>query len=178
MIIEEKKQVNTREVIIIELYKTTFPEVASFVRKMGGSLADAKDIFQDALVIYFQKNLEQDFVPERGHGHYLKGISKHLWYKKFRTATLSVPLTEEIGALLAEEDPKISSKLLYFLELSGKRCLELLSAFYYEQLNMKELAQRFAFSGERSATAQKYKCLEKIRDAVRDHELNKEDFYE
>ncbi|MBL7919859.1 MAG: sigma-70 family RNA polymerase sigma factor [Bacteroidia bacterium] len=178
MIIEEKKQLNTRETIIIELYKATFPEVASFVHKMGGSLADAKDIFQDALVIYFQKNLEHNFVPERGHSHYLKGISKHLWYKKFRTRKQNVPLTKEISTLLVEEDPKISSRLLYFLELSGKRCLDLLSAFYYEQLNMKEIAQRFGFSGERSATAQKYKCLEKIRNAVRDHELNKEDFYE
>lgn len=178
MIIKEKKQSSTREAIVIKLYETTFPEVASFVRKMGGSLADAKDIFQDALVIYCERNLQQGFVPERGHSYYLKGISRHLWYKKYRDVKLNVPLTEATAAALFEEDPKISSKLMYFLELSGKRCLELLSAFYYERLNMKEIAQRFGFSGERSATAQKYKCLEKIRDAVRDHELNKEDFYE
>lgn len=178
MVIEEKIKWQINEAAIVELYKTAFPEVAAFVRKMGGSLTEAKDIFQDALVIYYEKNSETGFIPDQGHTYYLKGISRYLWYKKFREAKLNVPLTDETFMQLEVEEPKISSKLLHFLELSGKRCLELLSAFYYEQLNMKEVAQRFGFSGERSATAQKFKCLEKVREAVREQTLNKEDFYE
>lgn len=178
MVIKEKEQRLTREAVIMELYKTAFPEVAAFVHKMGGSLAEAKDIFQDALVVYYEKKLEADFAPKHGHSAYLKGIAKHLWYKNFRKAKLSEPLTHETLRLTEEAEGAVSSKLLQFLELSGQRCLEVLSAFYFEQLSMKAVAQRFGFSGERSATAQKFKCLEKVRGAIRERTLSKADFYE
>jgi hypothetical protein len=37
------------------VYEESFPSVAAFVAKMGGSLEDAKDIFHDAMVIFFEK---------------------------------------------------------------------------------------------------------------------------
>jgi hypothetical protein len=56
--------------------------------------------------------------------------------------------------------------------------MELLKSFYYDGLPMKEIAVNFKFSGERSATAQKFKCLEKVREAVKKQSLQKTDFYE
>lgn len=174
----EKKNIESRKVVITELYKTAFPDVATFVRKNGGSLSEAKDVFQDALLIYYEKRLEANFVPEYDHSHYLKGIARHLWYKKFRRETHIEPLSNEMDIMADPAEEKVSKILLHFLEQSGKRCLALLSAFYYEKINMKELAVRFGFSGERSATAQKYKCLEKVRNTIHKRALTKDDFYE
>ena len=56
--------------------------------------------------------------------------------------------------------------------------MELLSAFYYDKLNMLEVAQKFSFSGERSATVQKHKCLEKVKSVVKQKALQYEDFFE
>ncbi len=178
MIIEEKTEVKTREAEIIDFYKTTFPEVAAFVRKMGGSLSDAKDVFQDTLVIYYEKKLEQDFLPEQSERAYLKGIAKHLWYKKFKDKQHTIALQGDNYQLPTKDQQIVSEKLLAILELSGKRCLELLSAFYYEHMDMKSLAQSFGFSSERSATVQKFKCLEKVRETIRKRAIRKEDLYE
>jgi hypothetical protein len=56
--------------------------------------------------------------------------------------------------------------------------MELLSAFYYEKEDLQKLAQRFGFSGTRSATVQKFKCLEKVRETVKQKSLQYEDFME
>jgi hypothetical protein len=43
---------------------------------------------------------------------------------------------------------------------------------------MIDIAGRFGFSGERSATVQKFKCLEKVRDTIKSKSLSYEDFVE
>lgn len=178
MITEEKPRTYTRELLIEELYKTVFPQVAIFVRRMKGTPDEAKDIFQDALVIYYEKHRVGNFTPEQGHEPYLMGIAKHLWYKKHRHDNRFVETDGELYDVEEIHEPKVSARLLRFVEMSGKKCLDLLSAFYYEKLNMKELAERFGFSGERSATVQKHKCLEKVRESISERTLSKEDFYE
>jgi len=52
-----QKQTQTNEELFIEAYEIAFPKVASFVKKLGGTFEEAKDIFQGALVIYYEKKL-------------------------------------------------------------------------------------------------------------------------
>lgn len=167
----------TREAQLIALYQELFPVTAAFIRSRGGSLEEAKDIFQDALVIYYEKKAESDFNVKQEPA-YVLGIAKHLWYKRYREKIKAQELDEDATVATEEKEPVVSQSLLRFVELSGKKCLELLKAFYYEKLSMRTIAPRFGFSGERSATAQKYKCLEKVRNAIRERALQKEDFYE
>lgn len=167
----------TQQELFIRLYQSAFPSAASFIRKMGGNLDEAKDIFQDALLIYYEKTREQEFAPGLSESAYLVGICKHLWYKKHRDQKAGIPLDENLD-LSEEEEPEVSGRLLRLVERSGKKCLDLLKAFYYDKLNMKELSQRFGFSGERSATVQKHKCLEKVRNEIQQRSLNQSDFYE
>lgn len=168
---------HTQQELFIRLYQSAFPGAASFIRKMGGSFDEAKDIFQDALLIYYEKIREQEFMPDESEHAYLVGICKHLWYKKHREQKAGIPLDANLD-ISEEPEPEVSSRLMRLVELSGKKCLDLLKAFYYDKLNMKELSQSFGFSGERSATVQKHKCLEKVRDEIQQRALNKADFYE
>lgn len=175
----EETETQTRQELFIELYEEVFPGFAAFVQKMSGSLEDAKDIFQDALLIYYEKVTVQQVVIQATDRAYLMGISKHLWYKKFRQKITEVDLDLTKTILKAEETPvKISDRLLRMIEYSGKKCLDLLQSFYFEKRSMSEIASRFGFSTERSATTQKYKCLEKVRDEIKERAMRKEDFYE
>ena len=80
--------------------------------------------------------------------------------------------------MLQEEQEKqpIANKLLLFLQRTGKKCMDLLQAFYYEKASMSELSERFDFRNERSATVQKYKCLEKVRTQIKKRALTYGDF--
>jgi len=54
--------------------------------------------------------------------------------------------------------------------------MDLLRSFYYDELPLNDIAETYGFSGIRSATVQKYKCLEKVRETVKEKALTYEDF--
>lgn len=160
------------------LYQKTFPAVAAYLHKMGGSLEEAKDIFHDALVIYIEKR--RDLQLEYSEQSYILGIARHLWIKKFGESNRHIPFENAVDAPFSDEGYQEASspRLLELLTASGRKCLDLLSAFYYEKLDMDGLAKRFGFSGARSATVQKFKCLEKVKETVKLKSLQYEDFME
>jgi DNA-directed RNA polymerase specialized sigma24 family protein len=162
-----------------QLYEAAFPNVARFVSKMGGSFADAKDIFHDALVIYIEKSEQLSItVPPEA---YVLGIAKHLWIRNFNKSKRHVRLSADELMISLPEDyfPSVNTKHLFeVVKLTGKKCMELLHGFYYGKNSMKELATSMGFSGEHSATVQKYKCLEKIRETIRIKSIRYEDFLE
>jgi DNA-directed RNA polymerase specialized sigma24 family protein len=166
-----------RKVLFMHLYQQAFPLVAKFVRDRGGSFEEAKDVFQDALVIYYEKLATSDLELQYSERSYIFGIAKHLWAKKNKQHNQHIALDDSLAGMAVEE-PGTSApeKLLDLLHHSGRRCMELLRSFYYDKLSMSKIANRFGFSSERSATVQKYKCLEKVRDLVKEKSLTYEDF--
>lgn len=157
------------------LYEETFPAVAAFVAKMGGSPDDAKDIFHDALIIFFEKDLKVENVAA-----YLVGIAKHLWLRKYHRDKHRVNLDdfERNIAIPEDEHLPITARLLRLVEITGKACLELLQAFYYEKRSADEIASAFKYSNAHSATVQKHKCLQKLRVFVKEKSLDYESFVE
>ncbi|MEM9830556.1 MAG: sigma-70 family RNA polymerase sigma factor [Bacteroidota bacterium] len=165
----------TKETLFTKLYLDVFPAVARLVSRNGGSLEEAQDIFQEALLIYYEKVIINNFEPACGSTAYLLGISRNIWLKNREKAIK----TESLDNTNISEDAvvhPISEKLWLFLQGTGKKCMDLLQSFYYEKLSMKELSSRFGFRSERSATVQKYKCLEKVREQVKAKSLTYEDF--
>jgi DNA-directed RNA polymerase specialized sigma24 family protein len=155
-----------------KIYQEVFPAVASFITKMGGSPDDAKDIFHDALVIFFEKDLQVDNVSA-----YIVGIAKHLWVRKYKHDKNRVDLDSSIE-IPNEEPSPIVARLLRLIEAAGRSCLDLLQAFYYEKRSAESIADEFKYSSAHSATVQKHKCLQKIRSFVKTKSLEYESFIE
>lgn len=171
------KSAADREAFFIGLYKKAFPAVARHVSRMGGSLEQAQDIFQDALVIYYEKvqaSADNIRVSEKA---YLLGIAKHLWSQAYKTNIKSQPLAGADFEAVADERPA-TQMLMHYLETAGQKCMELLKAYYYDHLPAGDVATLFGYSGVRSATVAKYKCLEKVRDTVKQNSLTYADFIE
>jgi DNA-directed RNA polymerase specialized sigma24 family protein len=166
-----------KEQLLTELYVKTFPLVARFVSRMGGTLPDAKDIFQDALVIYYEKQVAGTRVVVLSAEAYILGIAKHLWLRKFRQNQARHAFSPEEAQVAIPPDyfREADNRLLALVQLSGKKCLQLLQAFYYDKLGLPDIACAFGYQNVRSATVQKYKCLEKIRTQVKEKAISYED---
>ncbi len=166
---------------VVEIYEQTFPAVAKFISSTGGSFEDAKDIFHDALVIFIEKKSENPVNIIKSNRAYILGISKHLWINKYKKDSFKIPLNGMENEIVIPDDyfPTANNKrLLNFLKIAGKRCLDLLRAFYFQQFSIKEIVRNLGYSNEHSVSVQKYKCLEKVRNTVKEKSLTYDDFTE
>lgn len=177
MVVFEELDTQTRESTIMEWYKEVFPIAASHIQRKGGNLEEAKEVFQEAIVIYYEKLMSKDFRPIVSDKAYLMGIVKKRWLKQYRKI-IGEESIESIEMADEKLQMPLANKLLEYLLKSGERCMDLLQSFYYERLTMKQVAGRHGFASERSATVQKYKCLEKVRNEVKRKSLSYEDFFE
>ena len=147
--------------------------VNNFVIGMKGNLADAEDVLQEGLVLFF-KMARKDKLPEELNAEaYTFTICKNLWYKtlKKRQPTVNVselaqvPDTEDVELKKTLEDEK--PHLLNILKKRiGDSCYQMLVYFYYESRKMKEIATLFSFDNEQVAKNKKAKCMKKLRELI------------
>ncbi len=153
---------------ITSLYRDSFPDFVRMIRRMGGSPEEAKDAFHDALLIYMEREKAGKLDLRSSPKAYLLGTARICWLRTRGKGPVS-ELPEAFEAAEAEDtyEEEREQRLLESLVRSGKKCMELLKAFYYDHCSMQDVADRFGFNGRRSATVQKYKCLEKVREAIK-----------
>ncbi|GAA3621780.1 RNA polymerase sigma factor [Flavivirga jejuensis] len=162
-----------RKELIKLWYISYFPKVASFISKRGGTLEDAKDIFQESLMILYEKRNTEFNLNEKA---YLFGICKNLWFKHLNNIS---KLQNETIDFKEESEPSVDeNRLLKLLNSAGKKCMRLLQRFYYDNQKTEIIREEFGFSSNHSTAVQKYKCLEKIRETVKQNSLRYESFFE
>lgn len=161
------------------LYKH-YPKIRSLIHKKGGNEEDARDIFQEGLLILCKKAEHPDFVLTSSAGTFLYSVCRFLWKDELQkqNRALSMP---DAGNLLPETEDLVSEKRAKEMEFRhldqvlaqiGEKCLKLLKMYYFERISMKEIAQSFGFSSDNSAKTQKYKCLERARKIAGESKLN------
>lgn len=176
----EKSEVGIDARDFEDLYETAFPPFARFAARMNASFEDARDIFQDALVLWIEKCQHGDPVVRISPQAYIMGIGKHLWFKKFHRDRSKIVFTDMEQSISIPEGyyPTVNEmRLLDILERSGKKCLELLRRFYYDGKGLKDITVSLGYRTEHSASVQKYKCIAKLRQFIRKKALNYEDFF-
>jgi DNA-directed RNA polymerase specialized sigma24 family protein len=164
---KERHMKATEQDFLVSVYRETFPAAAQLIKRLGGTVEEAKDVFHDALLIYLERKATGELQIQTSVKAYLLGITKILWLHSRQQYFF--PLPEEVENFVQEEQrwSEKEKNIRDYLVLAGEKCLQLLKAFYFEGLSLTEIAGQFGFGGVRSATVQKYKCLEKIRAEVK-----------
>lgn len=156
---------------VVKLY-THLPKVERMVRSHGGTRADAKDLFQDAMIILLGKAKDEGFVLTCSIGTYLYAICRNRWQEELRrrgrfTVELEATPDEptDMGAMLMEEEHfGLAERALQAL---GGTCQELLKRFYLLKEPLLTIAKSIGLAGEGAAKTRKYKCLEEARKRYR-----------
>lgn len=159
-----------RAATLARLYRRAFPVVRQYVLRHGGSGQDAQDVFQDALVVLYEKTVAGTLALTAEPGTYLAGVSRHLWQRE-RARRVRYPHAElaemENHAPADEPEPLAPAAALGHLAQLSEKCRAVLLAFYYFGQPLAQIAAAHGFGSVRSATVQKFKCLERLRNAVR-----------
>ena len=153
------------------------PDVKQYIKANSGTAADAEDILQDALVILYKKIHSGNFILTSSLKTYLMAVVKNCWLQQLRQQK-KMPAGEiiyDIPAAETEEEPAFTLADTAF-NLLGEKCKQLLILFYFKKKSFKAIAAALAFSDEKVAKNQKYRCIQKAKENY--YSLIKKDFYE
>ena len=119
------------------IYKNFSGRISNYVIKNGGSKEDAKDIFQDALMIILQKAQSPDFELTSSFYTYLYSVCKLVFYGKRRkktNQTVTIPEDNTLKDTYSIEQELINRELdkVYRDNFSklGLLCQQLLKLFF------------------------------------------------
>jgi RNA polymerase sigma factor (sigma-70 family) len=158
-----------REQALTQLYRRAFPLVRRHVCRHGGTPQDAQDVFHDALVRLYEQAVSETLVLTASASTYVVGISRNLWHheQRRRARLPQDALPDDPGVFAAEAPAEPAFAVLDYVERLGEKCKSILLSFYYFQQPLTDIATAHGYRTVRSATVQKFKCLERLRKAVR-----------
>lgn len=153
------------------LYKSHFGMIQHFVTNNNGSLDDARDVFQEAMITLYEKVQSDSFSLTCQIKTYLFSICKHLWLKRLQQmGRYSAPLSTEEESVSVETDmDDFAKKDAAFaimdraLNSLGEPCKSLLEGYYLNKKDMQALAAEFGYTNSDNAKNQKYKCLMRLK---------------
>lgn len=163
---------NNNSMIITYAYKKYYPSVAKFIKLNGGNDDDAKDIFQEAMIVLFHNSQKENFKLSCQLNTYIYSVSKNLWLTKLRRQNKNTLQIEDPDQLFNEDElmiDEVEEKILAHnnlklsLNILGEPCKSILTAYYIEQLSMKEIAKKMGYTNAENAKNQKYKCLLRLK---------------
>lgn len=70
--------------VIDEIYRRYFPSVRKHITGNSGRMADAKDIFQEALITIYRKKADGGLTLNEPFGSYLHRLCKWLWLNELK----------------------------------------------------------------------------------------------
>jgi RNA polymerase sigma factor (sigma-70 family) len=161
-----------REKALTQLYKQTFPMVLHYVKRNSGTEQDAKDLFQDALIIFYEKAVSGQLTLTASASTYLVSICRKRWLRElYQRSHWESTEGQELDLSQSPDDfeltePASEPSLMKYVEQLGATCQNILLSFYYFRQTMEQIAEQHQYRNIRTATVQKFKCLERLRKSV------------
>lgn len=159
-----------------EIYKQHYNLIQALIINNSGSMDDAKDVFQETMVVLFEKARSGNFELNCQIKTYLYAVAKRLWLKRLQQANRfaeSIDNNDEISVSedLSEHEQKNAEYDMMHQSINslGEPCRSLLQAFYFKKKNMQEIAESFGYTNAENAKTQKYKCLMRLKKIFFSH---------
>lgn len=162
---------STNDRVLRQLYKTHYPMILSMVMTNNGTEAEAKDVYQETFIAFYERVQQNDFVLTCKIKTYLYAISKHKWLKRLAEKKKSPlrlddtgitdSLQEEIA--LTDENEVQFNTMKNSLALLGEPCRTLIEDFYIHDFTMEQIRDKFGYTNADNAKNQKYKCLQRLK---------------
>jgi RNA polymerase sigma factor (sigma-70 family) len=149
------------------LYTKNYRMMTKLIMKNSGTEDEAKDVFQDALIVFWQKIIKKELVLTSKISTYLYSVCWNLWRKELdRKKRLSHEEVE--GSTTATHDSQEQIKVMRECVNSlGETCCKVLSYYYFDGLSMKEVAEKLGFANSDTAKTKKYKCKKELDKLVK-----------
>ncbi len=149
------------------LYQKYYRMMIKMVTSNSGTEYEAKDIYQEALIVFWQKAVSGKLILTSKISTYLYSICQNLWRKELdRKSRLSSE--EKDGQEFMDHDRQERAKIIReCIEQLGETCQKVLTYYYFDGMSMSDIAKRLNFSNTDTAKTKKYKCKKRLDQLVK-----------
>jgi RNA polymerase sigma factor (sigma-70 family) len=153
------------------LYKLHYPMISHFILNNNGTDDEAKDIYQEGVIVFYEKIRDNSLELTCQIKTYLYSVCRRLWLKKLaEKGRYMVKVEDSDHFLELEEDaPRHEENERQFdimadaLSQLGEPCRTLLEDYYLRTQNMQDITEKFGYTNTDTAKNQKYKCLQRLK---------------
>lgn len=158
--------------VLEDIYRKCLPPVFGMLRRNNGTFEDARDVFQEAIVVVFNHAARPGFQLTAPFQSYLLGICRFIWLRQLkknaRTEVTSVQ--EERYDIDADLEQKIfeSEKRTLYREkfsLLGSDCQQLLRRFF-DREPLNDIAADMGYTADYVKKKNKV-CKENLMELIR-----------
>src|ERR1700744_3290321 len=162
---------NNSESVLKRLYIGYFPMVMQLIINNNGDADDAKDIYQEAIIILYNKIKNGDFELSSKLKTYIYSVSRRLWLKRLTQLNRYGGDIKDFEEFLTVDDEAERNnerdiqfnKMGEALNQLGEPCRAIIEDFYIKNRSMKEICEYFGYTNADNAKTQKYKCLQRLK---------------
>jgi RNA polymerase sigma factor (sigma-70 family) len=162
------------------IYQANYSMIQTLVINNSGTSDDARDIFQEAIIVLYEKAKSGSFELHAQLKTYIYAVCRRLWLKKLQlNQRFSGDLANAQEMIATEEDINMYEHRTRDFELMekalqhlGEPCKEILESYYLRKKNMSEIAKEFGYTNADNAKNQKYKCLMRLKKIFFGHYNN------
>jgi RNA polymerase sigma factor (sigma-70 family) len=149
------------------LYKKYYRMMTKLVITNSGTEEEARDVYQDALIVFWQKATSGNLVLTSKMSTYIYSICQNLWRKELdRKKRLSNE--EKDGSVTLDTETSEREKIIAkCIDQLDSTCKKVLMYYYFEEMSMQDIADKLGFANTDTAKTKKYKCKKKLDDLVK-----------
>jgi RNA polymerase sigma factor (sigma-70 family) len=176
LIVSELRKTNNT-MVLSELYRTHYPMILNLVCSNSGTEQEAKDVYQESVIAFYERIRQPDFILTCKIGTYLYAVCRRLWLKRLsekKRFQNRIPEGETFSEIEHEMSGiEESEKRFVFMGKSldglGEPCRSIIEDFYIQDLSMEDIRTKHGYTSAENAKNQKYKCLQRLKKIFFSH---------
>jgi RNA polymerase sigma factor (sigma-70 family) len=147
----------------------------NFMKKYHSDSDVIKDIYQDAVIVFYEKALSKSFILSSSIQTYLNSICYNQVITRFKKDSKNTQISEEINPNTKDwfdkdehedNEKQFTSleKALAKLKEAGGNCYEILQRFFFLKQSNIEIAKEMDYSNADNVKNQKARCQKRLKE--------------
>ncbi|MDF1576296.1 MAG: sigma-70 family RNA polymerase sigma factor [Bacteroidales bacterium] len=159
--------------ILCYVYDTYYPIIEGYIIHNQGSEEQARDIFQDAMIIIYKRIKSDELELSCKFGTYLYAICKNIWTQERKKYLLRAEKLRKHSLVVHDpgpaDDPLLQNHLTdlfnkHFEDLS-KDCQKILS-MYFNNFSMEDIRAAMNYKDLHHTADRKYRCKKSLINRI------------
>ncbi len=166
--------------VLEALYQEFYPKLEIYIVSRGGEVEDAKDIFQESVLVFYKKVIQEEISYESCPASaFIFGVAKNKWFNKLKRDQMASRHHENIyhegneahdEALDFLSNEKRKEVLQLVLSSVGEKCKAIFSRVIFTKLTMEDIAEELGYTSANSLKVVHHRCRKKLMEKLKGKE--------